>query len=143
MSWVVFNHEPVVLNCILSLVELMQNLTQAEVSWDRHWIELDTVSEVLLSLEEISTVGQLRRKMNTSSEVALVKQQALLEVIDALFKLLDPFILASNMEVSDQIHLLLIRILRTDRKTLLEQLNGFFMLVLLLADPTKSNKYIG
>lgn len=143
MSWVVFNHEPVVLNCILSLVELMQNLTQAEVSWDRHWIELDTVSEVLLSLEEISTVGQLRRKMNTSSEVALVKQQALLEVIDALFKLLDPFILASNMEVSDQIHLLLIRILRTDRKTLLEQLNGFFMLVLLLADPTKSNICIG
>jgi len=59
MVCIVLDNESVVLDCVLSLLKLVQDFAESKMSRHTHWIELNAVSEVLLSLKEVTTVRQL------------------------------------------------------------------------------------
>lgn len=106
MSGVVVNNKTVVLNGVIGLLELMEDLAQAEMSRHAHGVKFYAVAEILFGLVEVARVCKLCGQMNTSAKVALVVQQTLLEMVNRLLKLLELLKLAPNMEMSLQVALL-------------------------------------
>jgi len=139
MCWVVVDDKSVVLDGVLDMLELMEDLSKAKVSWYTHRIKLDAVSKVFLRLEEVTRVSKLCGQMNACSKVTLIMEQALLEMVDGLFELLELFKLASDMEVSLKVALLLhgVWVGSENLQTFLEGLKSILILVLLLKNTTK------
>lgn len=50
------------------------------MSWNTDWIEFDAMTEVLLTLLEVSKARILSGQMNAGSKVSLVVEKALLEM---------------------------------------------------------------
>jgi len=139
MCWVVVDDKSVVLDGVLDMLELMEDLSKAKVSWYTHRIKLDAVSKVFLRLKEVTRVSKLCGQMNACSKVTLIMEQALLEMVDGLFELLELFKLASDMEVSLKVALLLhgVWVGSENLQTFLEGLKSILILVLLLKNTTK------
>ena len=139
MCGVVVDDKSVVLDGVLDMLELMEDLSKAKVSWYTHRIKLDAVSKVFLRLEEVTRVSKLCGQMNACSKVTLIMEQALLEMVDGLFELLELFKLASDMEVSLKVALLLhgVWVGSENLQTFLEGLKSILILVLLLKNTTK------
>lgn len=66
------------------LAILMKDLSQTKMYRNAHWVELEAMLEVLLSLGHLVRVGKLGSKVDTGSKVRLVVQKALFEVVDRL-----------------------------------------------------------
>lgn len=100
MLIIMFDDEAIMFQGLLSVSKLVQDLSQPKVCWHTIRIEFDAVLEVFLSLVEVTAVRKLGSQMYACSKVTLIIKQALLEMIDGILELLDPLVLASNVEVS-------------------------------------------
>ena len=105
MLIIIFNDKSIMTQGLLCIAKLVQNLAKPKVSWYTCWIEFDAVLEVLFSFVEIATVCKLGGQMDAGTEVTLVVEEALLEVIDGVLEFFDSFILTAKMEMSLEVDL--------------------------------------
>jgi len=105
MLIIIFNDKSIMTQGLLCIAKLVQNLSKPKVSWYTCWIEFDAVLEVLFSFVEIATVCKLGGQMDAGTEVTLVVEEALLEVVDRVLEFFDSFILAAKMEMSLEVDL--------------------------------------
>lgn len=93
------------LDCLLVLVELVQDLGEAEVGGNALRLQLHAVTEILLCFLELTLICQLRSQVNGCAEMRLVLQEHLLEVIYGLLEFLVSLILATKVEMRLQLSL--------------------------------------
>jgi hypothetical protein len=81
MLWIEVDCNLELLDRILVLLELMQDFSETEVCWNALRFQFAAMLEVLLSLREVTRVSQLRSQVDASTEVRLVVEKYLLEVV--------------------------------------------------------------
>ena len=60
----ILDYKAIVLKSIICHFKLLKDLTEAEMCWNTYRVELDTMSEILFSLVEVSTISKLCGQMN-------------------------------------------------------------------------------